>query len=38
VVRSGDRQALLGALDGWDVMVEAKGKQHALAPLSVEIG
>ena len=35
-----DRQALLAALDGrdGDVMVEAKGKERALASLSVEIG
>ncbi len=39
-VDSKDWQALLGALDGRDadVMVEAKGKEHALAPLGVEIG
>ena len=35
-----DWQALLSALDGreTDVMVEAKGKEHALAPMGVEIG
>jgi len=35
-----DWQALLSALDGreTDVMVEAKGKEQALAPMSVEIG
>ena len=39
-VDSRDWQTLLGALDGReaDVMVEAKGKEHALAPLGVEIG
>jgi UV DNA damage endonuclease len=35
-----DWQALLAALDGReaDVMVEAKGKEYALAPMGVEIG
>jgi UV DNA damage endonuclease len=35
-----DWQALLGALDARDadVMIEAKGKEHALAPLVAEIG
>jgi UV DNA damage endonuclease len=35
-----DWQALLGALDGRDadVMIEAKGKEQALAPLGAEIG
>ena len=35
-----DWEALLSALDGRDadVMVEAKGKEHALAPMGVEIG
>jgi len=35
-----DWQALLSALDGreTDVMVEAKGKEQALAPMGVEIG
>ena len=39
-VDSRDWQALLDALGGReaDVMVEAKGKEHALAPLGVEIG
>jgi UV DNA damage endonuclease len=38
-VDCGDWQALLAALDGRDadVMVEAKGKERALASLSVEI-
>jgi UV DNA damage endonuclease len=36
----GDWYALLDALDGReaDIMVEAKGKEQALAPLGVEIG
>ncbi len=36
----GDWHALVAALDGTeaDVMVEAKGKEHALTPLGVEIG
>ena len=35
-----DWRALLSALDGreTDVMVEAKGKEHALVPMGVEIG
>ncbi|HZF57024.1 MAG TPA: UV DNA damage repair endonuclease UvsE, partial [Rubrobacter sp.] len=35
-----DWHALLSALDGreTDVMVEAKGKEHALVPMGVEIG
>jgi hypothetical protein len=35
-----DWHALLSALDGReaDVMVEAKGKEHALVPMGVEIG
>jgi UV DNA damage endonuclease len=35
-----DWYALLDALDGReaDIMVEAKGKEQALAPLGVEIG
>jgi len=35
-----DWQALRAAVDGReaDVMVEAKGKEHALAPMGVEIG
>ena len=35
-----DWHALLAALDGRDadVMVEAKGKEHALAPLGIKIG
>jgi UV DNA damage endonuclease len=39
-VESRDWQALLDALGGReaDVMVEAKGKEHALVPLGVEIG
>ena len=39
-VDSLDWHALLSALDGreTDVMVEAKGKEHALAPMGVEIG
>jgi len=39
-VNSADWLALLGALDGKDadVMVEAKGKEHALAPLGLDIG
>ena len=39
-VDSRDWQALLGALGGReaDVMVEAKGKEHALVPMGVEIG
>ena len=39
-VESRDFQALLGALGGReaDVMVEAKGKEYALAPMGVEIG
>jgi UV DNA damage endonuclease len=39
-VDSMDWHALLSALDGreTDVMVEAKGKEHALAPMGVEIG
>lgn len=39
-VESRDWHALLAALDdrAADVMVEAKGKEHALAPLGVEIG
>ena len=39
-VDSVDWHALLSALDGreTDVMVEAKGKEHALAPMGVEIG
>jgi UV DNA damage endonuclease len=39
-VNSADWLALLGALDGTDadVMVEAKGKEHALAPLGLDIG
>jgi UV DNA damage endonuclease len=39
-VESRDWHALLAALDGReaDVMVEAKGKEHALAPMGVEIG
>jgi hypothetical protein len=39
-VDSRDRQALLDARNGReaDVMVEAKGKEHALVPLGVEIG
>ena len=38
-VDSRDWQALLGAVGGReaDVMVEAKGKEHALAPMGVEI-
>ena len=39
-VESRDWHVLLAALDGRDadVMVEAKGKEHALAPMGVEIG
>jgi UV DNA damage endonuclease len=39
-VDAGDWHALVEALDGReaDVMVEAKGKEYALAPLGVEIG
>jgi len=39
-VESKNGQALLDALDGREanVMVEAKGKEHALVPLGVEIG
>jgi UV DNA damage endonuclease len=39
-VNSRDWKALLAALAGReaDVMVEAKGKEHALAPMGVEIG
>jgi UV DNA damage endonuclease len=39
-VQPEDWQALLSALEAreTDVMVEAKGKEHALAPLGVEIG
>jgi UV DNA damage endonuclease len=39
-VESRDWHALLTALDGReaDVMVEAKGKEHALAPMCVDIG
>jgi len=32
-----DRQALLGGREA-DVMIEAKGKEHALSPMCVEIG
>jgi hypothetical protein len=39
LVDLGDWYALLDALDGReaDVMVEAKGKEHALVPLGVSI-
>jgi hypothetical protein len=39
-VESRDWHVLLAALEGReaDVMVEAKGKEHALAPMGVEIG
>jgi hypothetical protein len=39
-VDSIDWQALLGAIGGRkaDVMVEAKGKEHALSPICLEIG
>jgi hypothetical protein len=38
-VDSRDWQALLGVVGGRaaDVMIEAKGKEHALAPIGVEI-
>jgi hypothetical protein len=38
-VDSGDWQALLDVIGGRDVdvMVEAKGKEYALAPMGVEI-
>jgi hypothetical protein len=38
-VDSRDWQALLGVVGGReaDVMMEAKGKEHALAPMGVEI-
>ena len=39
-LNTGDWRALVEALDGReaDVMVEAKGKELALAPLGLEIG